>query len=187
MSRFFTRDIRPLLLGVTPYSRSFDSRAYGPLTLFGASFQTLQLLTCIGTRGPTPHISVQSPDGFGLAFSPFSRPYLGNRFYFLFLPVLGCFRSRCSLTLRVLVGLLDRLEKSHSDILSSKATCASPRHFAACRVLLRLPAQGIHRIAYRKVFGLLFWPFPDSCGLPFLVLAFPHFSFCPFACEFIFK
>ena len=76
--------------------------------------------------------------------SPFARRYLGNRSFFLFLRVLRCFSSPRSLLLpyvfrqgyrAVTLGGLP-----HSEIPGLTLACSSPRLFAACRVLLRLPA-----------------------------------------------
>ena len=88
-------------------------------------------------------IGVLQPQGGrnlpGLGFSPFARHYLGNHVCFLFLPVLRCFSSRGSppclawMTGRQPAGL------PHSEIPGSKVVCTSPKLFAACHVLHRLP------------------------------------------------
>ena len=73
----------------------------------------------------------------GLGSSPFARHYSGNHCCFLLLRLLRCFSS---------AGLPPprggyhawRGGLPHSDTLGSPAICASPRFFAACRVLLRL-------------------------------------------------
>ena len=74
----------------------------------------------------------------GLGFSPFARRYWGNHCCFLFLRVLRCFSSpRWPPALGGMSSLQDD-GLSHSEIRGSKAACASPRLFAACRVLRRL-------------------------------------------------
>ena len=82
---------------------------------------------------PEPSIPLTSCDGAvllprtcrntcGLGCSPFARHYWGNHCCFLFLRVLRCFSS----------------PRWPPSIRGSKAVCASPRLFAACRVLHRL-------------------------------------------------
>ena len=47
-----------------------------------------------GGPGPTtPHLPRVFPVGFGLGSPPFGRPYSGDPCWFLFLPLLRCFRS----------------------------------------------------------------------------------------------
>ena len=64
--------------------------AYGAITLYGGTFQILQL-------NFHTHVAVlQPPEGRnlqGLGCSPFARHYLGNHYCFLFLQVLRCFSS----------------------------------------------------------------------------------------------
>ena len=74
----------------------------------------------------------------GLGSSRFARRYYGNHCYFLFLRVLRCFSSPRWPPRRARISAeADGL--SHSDTRGSKAVCAYPRIFAACRVLHRLP------------------------------------------------
>ena len=85
--------------------------------------------------------ALQPPRGLdraGLGSSPFARRYSGNHFCFLLLPLLRCFSSRRSPPSR------DRLAAGfpHSDTRGSRASCASPRLFAASRVLRRLLEPG---------------------------------------------
>ncbi len=76
-------------------------------------------------------------DAGGLGCSAFARHYSRNHCYFLFLRVLRCFSSP-----GWLAGSTGMPPSGgglpHSDIRGSKAICASPRLFAAYRVLLRL-------------------------------------------------
>ena len=93
------------------------------------------------TNAPTRIL--QPPDGLdrpGLGSAPFARHYWGYHCCFLFLRLLRCFSSPGSPprnTARMAghhpAGL------PHSDTPGSKAACASPGIFAACRVLHRLP------------------------------------------------
>ena len=93
-------------------------------------------------------------DGFGLPYSPFGRPYLGNPYWFLFLPLLRCFNSGvpapCPERQRFTAG-----RRSHSAIPGSTATCAYPGLIAACHGLLQRPSRGIHQAASlcRVLFG----------------------------------
>ena len=69
---------------------------------------------------------------------------LPGRFFFLFLPLLRCFSSRrvppYGYFVRRTVAGLFPAGFPHSEIRGSMAVCASPRLFAACRVLRRLLA-----------------------------------------------
>ena len=73
----------------------------------------------------------------GLGSSPFARHYSGNHSYFLLLRVLRCFSSPrsppASAGCRLYAGGLP-----HSGTRGSRAACAYPRLFAACRALRRL-------------------------------------------------
>ena len=76
-------------------------------------------------------------NGTGLGFSPFARHYSGNHCCFLLLRLLRCFSSAGS-PLHQAGAALTRGGLPHSDTRGSRAVCASPRLFAACRVLPRL-------------------------------------------------
>lgn len=80
-------------------------------------------------------------DPRGLGCSPFARRYSGNRVCFLFPRLLRCFSSPRS---PALSGVPGRRPGGlpHSDTPGSKAVCASPGLFAACRVLHRLQEPG---------------------------------------------
>ena len=70
-------------------SRSSDLFAYGAVTRSGPAFQPCSAkVSRITSWSSTPKSKL-----LGLAFFPFARRYLGNRFYFLFLGVLRCFSS----------------------------------------------------------------------------------------------
>ena len=76
-------------------------------------------------------------DADGLGCPPFARRYSGGHCCFPFLRLLGCFGSSGSPphkgdAVPAHGGL------PHSDTRGSRAARASPRSFAACRVLLRL-------------------------------------------------
>ncbi len=75
-------------------------------------------------------------DARGLGSSPFARRYSGSHCCFPLLRLLRCFSSSGWQPLSV--GAIARAGFPHSDIRGSKAVRASPRLFAACRVLLRL-------------------------------------------------
>ena len=78
----------PAYSGAAPECFRFG---YGALTPCGAPFHALLLASALPLSGPT---TPASPcDNAGLGSSPFDRLYWGNRVYFLFLRVLGCFGS----------------------------------------------------------------------------------------------
>ena len=74
----------------------------------------------------------------GLGYSRFARHYSGNHSYFLFLRVLRCFSSPRKPSRIAGIPRLPRGGFSHSGTCGSKAACASPQIFAACRALRRL-------------------------------------------------
>ena len=95
------------------------------------------------THHPSCDIAVLQPrrcrNIVGLGSSPFARHYLGNHSYFLFLRVLRCFSSpRLPPHLMRMAGLRPA-GLPHSGTRGSRAACASPRLFAACRAFHRLP------------------------------------------------
>ena len=63
--------------------------AYGTVTRYGLSFNTVRLSSLRTSCGPYP---VRIPTD-GLGWSDFARHYFRNRLYFLFLRVLRCFSS----------------------------------------------------------------------------------------------
>ena len=73
---------------------------------------------------------------FGLGYSPFAHHYLGNLFRFLFYPATEMFHFADSAPAtagsRPTAGGLP-----HSDTFGSRVACASPKLFAAYRVLRR--------------------------------------------------
>ena len=116
--------------------------AYGPVTLYGAGFPSRLPLgfasLCVGPLPPSLRKAT------GLGFSAFARHYSRNHFCFLFLRVLRCFSSPRFPRLRLFYSAQRARAFTpggfpRSDIRGSQAMCASPRLFAACRVLLRLP------------------------------------------------
>ena len=75
----------PRYSGSRPASLSF---AYRGLTSYAGPSHGLRLLIFRFPPVPQP-----LPRRAGLGSSPFARRYSGNRFYFLFLQLLGCFGS----------------------------------------------------------------------------------------------
>ena len=140
-------------------AHSHPAYAYGAITLYGGTFQTTSASP--GRERPTPSNPTSPmgfPTGFGLGSPPFGRPYSGDPNWFLFLPLLGCFRSggSRSLTLRGAPKSSQRVMgaptqsvggRSHSGIPGSTAACAYPGLIAACHALRRLPSRAIHRTA----------------------------------------
>ncbi len=116
--------------------------AYGALTLFGRSFQTVPLpLRLPFIEVPQPRIRFPEP---GLGCSPFARRYLGNRVFLLFLEVLRCFSSLGSRPGSYVfrpgrVGITPP-RFPHSGIPGSMPACGSPGLIAACHALRRFPA-----------------------------------------------
>ena len=67
--------------------------AYGTVTLYGVAFQPTSASPVRETVGPTtPHTRKLIACGFSLGSPPFGRPYSGDPYWFLFLPLLRCFR-----------------------------------------------------------------------------------------------
>ena len=131
---------------------------YGIFTLFDLLSQNSS------TIGPPLLMQSSTPRSMplGLAFFPFARRYLGNRFFFLFLPLLRCFSSRRSPCKAIYSLCSDRALPSagfpHSDISGSLAMCASPKLFAAFCVLHR------SLMARQPPFALLCLTLPSLLG-----------------------
>ncbi len=137
--------------------------AYGAVTLYGGAFQPTSATqgrpgAPRGGRPPpaTPHPPTVVPWGFGLGSPPFGRPYSGDPCWFLFLPLLRCFRSGGSRSVLPRGrpprfperrGLFAPGGRSHSGIPGSTAACAYPGRIAACHALRRRPSRAIHRAA----------------------------------------
>ena len=88
----FPRDIQPVVLrGPSPAPFKLRLRGYHPLRrAVPGHFDFLEEAVagpCNSTSPPCFH------DGFGLPYSLFGRPYSGNPYWFLFLPLLRCFNS----------------------------------------------------------------------------------------------
>ena len=113
-------------------------------------FRPLRLRQDGGSQAHNTTSPTSFPAGFSLDSSRFARRYSGNPDWFLFLPLLGCFRSEGSRSKhgasRRPCDLRDG--KSYSGILGSKATCAYPRLIAACRALLQRSSQAILQTAW---------------------------------------
>lgn len=125
----------PALLRVPPRG------APGPPT--GLSPPAAQPSSCFGARrAPIPRALLpragRNPHGLGS--SPFARRYSGNHGCLLLLRLLGCFGSPGSPPSRGARPAPGGLP--HSDTTGSRAMCASPVLFAACRVLHRLREPG---------------------------------------------
>ena len=110
--------------------------AYRAFTVCGVTFQTLPLATLLATpRSYNPGEAGTSP----VWALPRSLATTGGiTFCFLFLRVLRCFSSPGSPQLLLVTGL-QPAGLPHSGTSGSKAACASPELFAACRALHRLP------------------------------------------------
>lgn len=69
--------------------------AYGAVTLYGGAFQPTSASPAGGyRRAPrNPTFPRAFARRFGLGSPPFGRPYSGDPYWFLFLPLLRCFRS----------------------------------------------------------------------------------------------
>jgi hypothetical protein len=103
------------------------------LTLTGLSpslaglSRPLQLRQRGGSRAHNPTSPMDFSMEFGLDSSPFARCYSGNPSWFLFLPLLRCFRSGGSRSQKgSTVTPKSHGKKSHSGIPGSKAACAYP-------------------------------------------------------------
>ena len=136
-------------LGYRPHGSSrLTPTGLSPST--AGRFRPLQLRRGGALAGPNNTTSPTGfPAGFGLGSPLFGRPYSGDPYWFLFLPLLRCFRSGGSRSLfGSTVGAYHPYSgRSHSGIPGSTAACASPGLIAACRALLRRPSRAIHQAA----------------------------------------
>ena len=112
---------------------------YRTLTLYGWPSQTILFTLRL-------HVTVRNPMNIathGLASSAFARHYSRNLGWLLFLRLLRCFSSAGSLRIPMdsVYGLICCHMRGFPIRISAdiSAICASPRLFAACHVLLRLP------------------------------------------------
>jgi hypothetical protein len=106
--------------------------AYGAFTLFGGPFQATSASPVRRKPGPQPYISHESSPWDLVWTFPFSLAATrGIPFWFLFLPLLRCFRSGGSRSLlgapQTPEGICSR--RSHSGIPGSKAAYAYPGPF----------------------------------------------------------
>src|SRR3989338_4001189 len=87
----FRREIRPVVLWILAIRLpAFPVRGYHPLErCFPADF----LYASWARHESEHHIGVSLQHPFGLSCSLFTRRYWGNRYCFLFLPVIRCFNS----------------------------------------------------------------------------------------------
>ena len=134
--------------------------AYGTITLFGRTFQTVQLgrafLTRWQVRNParmdpaTPMLQrLRAWHNMGLGYSLFARRYWGNRGCFLFLRVLRCFNSPGSppapmdseqgVTVLPATGSPIRVSPDQSLLAAPRSLSQLPTPFIA------FERQGIHR------------------------------------------
>ena len=112
-----------------------DGFAYGAVTLSRAPFQASSATLASSVSPalqPRPRL-----DADGLGWPPFARRYSGGHSCFPFLRLLGCFGSSGSPPPQG-DAAPPRGGLPHSDTRGSPAARASPRTFAACRVLPRL-------------------------------------------------
>ena len=108
---------------------------YGAVTPCGPPFQA-----CSPTRSSSFAPALQPRarlDARGLGWPPFARRYSGGHSCFPLLRLLGCFGSSGSPPLKG-DAMPAHGGLPHSDTRGSMAARASPRTFAACRVLPRL-------------------------------------------------
>lgn len=152
MTPAFRHEIRRAVLWVlTICLLTFPIRDYHPVACcFPADF----LYVNEAGHEPKPHIPASFQSRFGLSSSLFSRPYWGNRYFFLFLRILRCFNSPRSPS-QAGFHLPASKRMSYSAISGSKAACASPKHIAACRDLHRCSSQAILLTAWELAIFVL--------------------------------
>ena len=109
--------------------------AYGAVTRYGAPFQAPSA-TLASSLSPALQPRARL-DARGLGWPPFARRYSGGHSCFPLLRLLGCFGSSGSPPLKG-DAMPAHGGLPHSDTRGSMAARASPRTFAACRVLPRL-------------------------------------------------
>ena len=132
--------------------------AYGAITLYGGPFQATSASPgrAPGPHGPgqdpiTPHPPRVSPRGLVWAPPLSLAATRGIPYWFLFLPLLGCFLSGGS---RSLPGAPGRAKarpgrRSHSGIPGSTPAHGYPGLIAACHALRRRPSRAIHQAGWR--------------------------------------
>ena len=108
---------------------------YGAVTRYGAPFQAPSP-TFASSLSPALQPRARL-DARGLGWPPFARRYSGGHSCFPLLRLLGCFGSSGSPPLKG-DAMPAHGGLPHSDTRGSMAARASPRTFAACRVLPRL-------------------------------------------------
>ena len=157
------------------------------LTLTGLSpslaglSRPLQLRQRGGSRAHNPTSPMDFSMEFGLDSSPFARCYSGNPSWFLFLPLLRCFRSGGSRSQKG--STVTRRATVRSLIQGSPVLRlhAPTRGFiAACRALLRRSSRAILQTAWHV------GPFCDVClafGEPLIVYGLRYFGLCVVSCE----
>ena len=116
--------------------------AYGAITLYGGAFQPTSASPSGARLGPNnPTSPTGFPAGFGLGSPPFGRPYSGDPCWFLFLPLLRCFRSGGSHSV-----LPWATPKGFPSVMASSAMTGSPIRRSRVR-RLRAPTPGISPLA----------------------------------------
>ena len=119
------------------YRWASPSFGYRTITVYGVTFQTLPLTTLLATTRSYNPAEAGTSAVWALPRSLATTG--GITFCFLFLRVLRCFSSPRSPPHSMRMTRLQRAGLSHSEIRGSTVACTSPRLFAACRALHRLP------------------------------------------------
>ena len=140
--------------GTHPRGRAPLGFPYGAVTLYGPGlppefgYRGSGPSPRRGAAGHPPLISPRLSRGELVWATPLSvAPTRGIPWWFLFLPLLRCFRSGGSRGFSPRRGLFAPGRKSHSGIPGSTAACASPGLIAACHALRRRPSRAIQRAA----------------------------------------
>ena len=119
------------------YRYASRNYGYGAVILCGAAFQRLPLDTQVQSPGPTtPARPTRDTHRFGLF--PVRSPLLGESLLFSLPGGTKMFQFPPFAPGLKAGRLPEAVRLPRSDIRGSMAACASPRLFAACRVLLRL-------------------------------------------------
>ena len=125
---------------------------YGPVTLYGRSFQSVPLTRCHAVSRSYNPCGAVTPKVWAL---PRSLATTGGIIvYFLFLQVLRCFSSLRSPPTIGRIPALQAGGLSHSEIRGSRDICSFPRLIAAYHVLHRLreprhPPCALSYLSYR--------------------------------------
>ena len=123
---------------------------YGAVTLCGGSFQTTSASPAKRKPDPLPYISHTFQHGIRFGLFPFRSLLIGeSRVWFLFLPLLRCFRSGGSRSVKELMTPKSHMRSLIRVSLVLRLLAPTQGGIAACRALLQLSSRAILQTAWR--------------------------------------